>query len=193
MRTRSLLTAALLTGCATPLPHPTPTAAPPNEVVAYQRAFATRFQQLKREDRNACLNEEGGCGQRAFSPPPCPGELAVMSKSGLPQGFEGSAGAPIALRGKLVSDTSCTQLYCEDACCNGCGGQLALELPDGQRVELEPSPAHADAFTCMGDDSMTCCGYKPDGRIVVASGQLTSRDGGLKPQPRVLAATLCTP
>lgn len=194
---RSLMLLALCAipmwaSCATPLPRPTPKPGGVNEVISYQRSLAARIKEIKQDDPGACLIDEGGCGERAFSPAPCEGEVGIAASSGLPDGFEQYEATSVVIRGKLTYSFACTLLYCEDACCNGCGGQLELELMDGRRVELEPSLAHTDAFRCVGDESMACCGYKPDGRIVVAAGSLTSREGA-PPTPRIINATLCTP
>ena len=121
----------------------------------------------------SCLLDRGGCARTADTIEPC-GDIEDLAPVTLEQVLKDPAsysGKTIAVRGPLAkSGADCTERSCEDTCCNACTAMVTVGDPRGpDHIRLE-STTRPGRYSCIGDESMTCCEIEPRGQEVVAQG-----------------------
>ena len=121
---------------------------------------------------------------------PAVAAIAACGSTVQPRAFDAAwndrhslANQRVSIRGHVVASAGCTEMACPDrACCNGCFGTVILVASNTRGAEMR-SFAFVDGepregpFACSGDDSAVCCGMAADGRELVATGTLVTRNG----------------
>lgn len=99
----------------------------------------------------------------------------------------------IALRGPLVkSGAGCTEVECEQTCCNTCTSIITVGDPAaGASVRLE-STSMPGQYLCRGDESLVCCAVEARGQDVLAQGTFQIAAGEDAPIYQLWVSDLCT-
>ena len=126
-----------------------------------------------------CLKELG-CPYSTLEPPECPNDVVFETyEPGVDLG--GTIGRQATFRGVLRVHALSTLRGCQ-GCCNSAGGELwlanaATASNDVPRDGLALTDReHPQAFSCLGDESRVCCGFKADEEVLV-SGTLREQQG----------------
>jgi len=83
-------------------------------------------------------------------------------------------GRRVVVRGDLASGTR-GLVTLREPTCGDLSNQQLLRVRDSNGDGLFLLPAQpSDAFLCLGDASLLCCGFSPEGRVLV-SGTLAKR------------------
>jgi len=197
--TRSILICVFVitTGCKDRPPPPSPpadrTTAPAADRTAGPIATAT--------PASGCLGDQGGCRIKPASIEPCPDDesdvnpgnrlLTLDQVLASPQDY---AGKVIALHGSLMkSGAGCTEMACEQTCCNRCTAIVTIGDPQtGRYVRLE-SRSDPGLYRCVGDESLVCCQADARGQDVVVRGTFQVAAGMTPAIYQLWATELCVP
>ncbi len=96
----------------------------------------------------------------------CSGDLEPKSfMEGLDTRNPIKSGTKVVLVGPLLMDAGCTEMACDQPCCNSCTGDVRLGTSNNDSLKLmdEKSP---DRFKVKGDETMVCTPF-PQGEVVV--------------------------
>lgn len=133
------------------------------------------------EETNTPTPEQGRCQKDRGCPEPraiptCAKGIVATTIAVLDTNAKRLNGKEVSVKGPLGLGGSCTERGCDAACCNSCGGPVILgeRYSPHQEVSLV-APDDPERFRCSGDETLTCCPFKAQDKVVVATGTFRFR------------------